>query len=221
MAHAVLAFDGEDAGAPARRLAARPRHLAVLTRWIEAGRLAFGAPLVAGPEARMIGSLMVIHGDAPVELDAYLAEEPFSTEGVWVRKSTWPFRIAPLPYAPLPAGKPGDAAPPARTHTMILALDGTDAGAPARRQAARPAHLERAREAAESGMVMLGGAVMDPAGERMIGSILVTRHEEDAAARAWLDADPYTEGDVWQDITLHGLRFAAALPWRPLPGAEG
>lgn len=220
MAYAVLAFDGEDAEAPARRLAARPRHLAVLTDWIESGRLAFGAPLVTGPEARMIGSLMVVHGDDPAALDAYLAEEPFSTDGVWVRRTTWPFRIAPLPYAPLPVGLPGDPAP-ARTHTMILALDGTDAAAPARRQAARPAHLARAEAAAADGMVTLGGAVMDPDGTRVIGSILVTRHGSDAAARAWLAADPYRSAGVWQEVTLHAMRFAAALPWRPLPGATG
>jgi uncharacterized protein YciI len=220
MAYAVLAFDGEDAGAPARRLAARPRHLAVLTDWIESGRLAFGAPLVSGPEARMIGSLMVVHGEEPAALEAYLAAEPFSTDGVWVRRTTWPFRIAPLPYAPVPVGLPGDPAP-ARTHTMILALDGTDAAAPARRQAARPAHLERAQAGAAEGLVALGGAVMDPSGSRMIGSILVTRHDTDAAARDWIAADPYRTAGVWQDVTLHGMRFAAALPWRPLPGAGG
>ncbi len=219
MAYAVLAFDGEDEGAPARRMAARPRHLAVLTRWIEDGRLAFGAPLVAGPEARMIGSLMVVHGEDPQALADYLAEEPFSTDGVWVRRTTWPMRLAPLPYAPVPVAKPGDPTPPSRTHTAIIALDGTDAEAPARRQAVRPAHLDRARAAAAAGVVTLAGAVMDPGGERMIGSILVTSHDEDGAARAWIAEDPYTAGGVWQDVAIHGMRFAASLPWRPLPGS--
>jgi uncharacterized protein YciI len=71
------------------------------------------------------------------------------------------------------------------------------------------------------GLVALGGAVMDPSGSRMIGSILVTRHDTDAAARDWIAADPYRTAGVWQDVTLHGMRFAAALPWRPLPGAGG
>ncbi len=219
MAYAILAFDGEDAGAPARRLAARPRHLAVLTDWIETGRLAFGAPLVAGPEARMIGSLMVIHGEDPAALDAYLNEEPFSTDGVWVRKTAWPFRIAPLPYRPLPVAKPGETVPAARTHTAVIALDGKDDAAPERRQAARPAHLDRVAGAAAAGIVTLGGAVLDPTGERMIGSILVTSHDADEAARAWLAEDPYMRQGVWREVTLHGVRFAAMLPWRPLPGS--
>jgi uncharacterized protein YciI len=219
MAYAVLAFDGEDEGAPARRLAARPRHLAVLTRWIEEGRLAFGAPLVVGAEARMIGSLMVINGEEPQVLADYLAEEPFSTDGVWVRKTTWPFRIAPLPYAPVPVAKPDEQVAAVRTHTAVIAFDGTDPEAPARRQEARPAHLDRVRPMAANGTLTLGGALLDPAGERMIGSIVVTRHDTDAAARAWLAEDPYTKAGVWRDATVYGLRFAAMLPWRPLPGS--
>ena len=34
---------------------------------------------------------------------------------------------------------------------------------------------------------------------------------------AWIDADPYVTGGVWQDITMHGTRFAP-LPYRALPG---
>jgi uncharacterized protein YciI len=51
----------------------------------------------------------------------------------------------------------------------------------------------------------------------MIGSITVTRHASDEAARAWMAEDPYVTGRVWQDITLHATRLAA-LPYRPLPG---
>jgi uncharacterized protein YciI len=51
----------------------------------------------------------------------------------------------------------------------------------------------------------------------MIGSITVTRHGTDEAARAWMAEDPYVKGGVWQDIALHATRLAA-LPYRPLPG---
>ena len=47
MGYAVLAYDGEDEAAPARRMAARVRHLAVLTTWAGDGRLAFGTPRAA------------------------------------------------------------------------------------------------------------------------------------------------------------------------------
>ena len=52
----------------------------------------------------------------------------------------------------------------------------------------------------------------------MIGSIAVTAHADDAAARAWMGEDPYVTGDVWREVALHGTRFAP-LPYRPLPGA--
>ena len=41
----VLAFDGTDEAAPARRLAARDAHVDFITREAEAGRLLLGLPL--------------------------------------------------------------------------------------------------------------------------------------------------------------------------------
>ncbi|MDO9707333.1 YciI family protein [Paracraurococcus lichenis] len=215
MGFAVLAFDGEDDGAPARRLAARPRHLEVLTDWAGSGRLAFGTPLLAD-DGRALGSFMVLNGDDPAILERYLAEEPFNNQDVWRKRTTWPFRIAPLPYRPLP--QPGTPLSPVRTHTVVIAWDGTDAGAQDRRMAVRGTHLDRVRPMAGSGMLALGGAFLDPGGERMIGSAVVIAAETDAAARAWLAEDPYTTGGVWQETTLYGTRFAP-LPYQPLPGA--
>jgi uncharacterized protein YciI len=148
-------------------------------------------------------------------VDAYLAEEPFSVEGVWGERRILPLRIAPLPYQRLP--KPGDPVATTRTHTVAIAFDGTDAGAPARRQAAREAHIARMQPMAADGMLAIGGAILDEAGSRMIGSITVTRHATHEAAQAWMAEDPYVKGGVWQDITLHATRLAA-LPYRPLPG---
>lgn len=212
MGYAIIAWDGPD---PARRAASRERHLAVITRWAEEGRLALGVPLFT-PDWRPAGSLMVLEVPDRAGLDAYLAEEPFATERVWARWEAHPFRIAPLPYRPLP--QPGEPVSPTRTHTVIIAHDGTDAGAPARRMAVREAHLARARPAAEDGTLAMGGALLDESGT-MRGSIAVTRHATDEAARAWMAEDPYVTGGVWQEVTLHGTRFAP-LPYRALPGAE-
>ena len=101
MGYAVIAWDGEDSAAPARRLAARDRHLAVLNTWAADGRLALGVPLFTA-DWRPAGSLMVLEVPDQAGLDAYLAAEPFNTEGVWRQVATHPFRIAPLPYRPLP-----------------------------------------------------------------------------------------------------------------------
>ena len=77
MAWIVLGFDGTDAEAPARRAAVRERHLGVIGAMAADGRLALGVPLFE-PDGRVAGSLMVLSGEAPAALEAYLAEEPFA-----------------------------------------------------------------------------------------------------------------------------------------------
>jgi uncharacterized protein YciI len=213
MGYAIIARDGPD---PARRTASRDRHLAVLTRWAADGRLVLGMPLFS-PEWQPVGSLMILDVPDRAGLDAYLAEEPFAAEGVWESWTAHPFRIAPLPYRALP--QPGDPVAATRTHTVIVAMDGTDAQAPARRLAVRAQHMARVAPMAEAGLLAVGGAILDEAGA-MRGSIAVTRHASDADARAWLAEDPYVTGDVWRDIALHGTRFVG-LPYRPLPGSGG
>ena len=47
---------------------------------------------------------------------------------------------------------------------LIIARDGKDAEAPARRQAARPAHLENAARLQAKGHLLVGGALTDEAG---------------------------------------------------------
>lgn len=210
MGYAIIAWDGPD---PARRMATRDRHLAVITRWAQDGRLALGSPLFT-PDWKPAGSLMVLDVPDKAGLDAYLAEEPFAVEGVWDRWTAHPFRIAPLPYRRLP--QPGEPISATRTHTVIVAQDGTGAGASERRAAARPAHIARVTSMAEDGTLAMGGAILDEAGA-MRGSIAVTRHATDAAARAWMAEDPYVTQGVWQDISLYGTRFAP-LPYQPLPG---
>ena len=215
MGYAVIAWDGEDEGALDRRMAARDRHMAVITEWAADGRLALGVPLFT-PDWKPAGSLMLLEVPGRAGLDAYLAAEPFAAGEVWKRVEVHPFRIAPLPYRPLP--QPGTPVASSRTHTVIIARDGTDEGAEARRLAARGAHMERVRPMAADGTLAAGGAILDAPGGRMVGSIAVIARADDASARAWMAEDPYVTGGVWRDISLHGTRFAP-LPYRPLPGA--
>jgi len=211
MTTAILAFDGTDPEAPARRAAAREAHVAFITAEAASGRLLLGLPL-HDEAGRSLGSLMLLAGEAAAR-DAYLAAEPFATGGVWRRIEAHPFRIAPLPYQPWPA--PDSPPPTGRTHTVLLGWDGTDAGAPDRRMAARPAHFARVRPMAEDGTLLFGGALLDESG-RMTGSLAATRHTSHDAARAWLAEDPYATGDVWRDISLYATAFRA-LPYPPLP----
>ena len=96
-----------------------------------------------------------------------------------------------------------------------MARDGTDAGAADRRAAARPPHLARVTLAAETGVLVLGGALTEAG--RMVGSITVTAHDSDAAADAWWAQDPYVTGGVWHSVTRYGTRMVG-LPYAPLPG---
>ncbi|MBX9701701.1 MAG: YciI family protein, partial [Acetobacteraceae bacterium] len=54
------------------------------------------------PEGRMIGSLMALALPDEAAARAWLAEEPYVTEGVWqdIRIERW--RIGAQPYHPLP-----------------------------------------------------------------------------------------------------------------------
>ena len=90
---------------------------------------------------------------------------------------------------------------------LVIAKDGTDADAPARRQRVRDAHLEGARSLAASGVLQVGGALLDPDGG-MIGSALVVEAEDESALRSTLEADVYHRAEVWQSFEIYPFRRA-------------
>jgi uncharacterized protein YciI len=214
MAWLILAFDGTDAEAPARRMEARDAHVAFITAEAAAGRLALGLPL-HDEAGHSLGSLMILSAEDRAGRDAYLEAEPFAQRRVWQRIEMHPLRIAPLPYAPWPS--PGSAMPGPRSHTIAVAWDGTDEDALQRRLAVRAAHFARVQGLATDGTLLFGGAILDAPDGRMIGSVAVTRHTDHQAARRFWDADPYITGDVWRDVALYGT-LLRPLPYHPLPG---
>jgi uncharacterized protein len=96
---------------------------------------------------------------------------------------------------------------------VIIARDGMDAEAPARRQAVRPTHLEAIRPFVEQGNIALGGAILDDEGT-MIGSVLIVEFPTRQEMNAWLSADPYVTNGVWNDVEVHPYR-AAVGAWLP------
>ncbi len=92
-------------------------------------------------------------------------------------------------------------------HFQVLAWDGSDAEAPARRQAAREAHLERARAGKASGQIIAGGPILNAEGG-MIGSTMMVAMEDRAALDKWIADDPYTAGNVWQRFDIWPIRVA-------------
>ncbi|WP_376100033.1 YciI family protein [Roseomonas sp. CCTCC AB2023176] len=200
---AVIARAAPDA---ADRIGAlRPAHLGVLTPLVEAGTVRLAVPLLDDAGSYR-GSLIVIE---PGAVEGYFAAEPF--RAIWVSHEVRPFRLAGLPWPPLPTGP----VPPAPTHVVLLAGDGADAEAPARRMGARPRHFARVERSAADGMLALGGAFLDAPGGAMVGSLAVTRHGSIGEAQAWWAEDPYLAEGVWRDTEWFATRFAP-LPYRPL-----
>ena len=90
---------------------------------------------------------------------------------------------------------------------VVIAYDGTDAGAQDRRLTARGAHLENARRMREEGTLLTGGAILDDRGA-MIGSVLVVDFPSRTGLDAWLASDPYVTGDVWRKVEARPFRVA-------------
>ena len=95
---------------------------------------------------------------------------------------------------------------------VVIARDGTDDEAPARRRAVRPTHLEAIQPFVDAGNVLVGGAILSENGE-MVGSMLL-EFVDRAALDAWIERDPYVTGDVWREIEVRPFRAAVGV-WRP------
>jgi uncharacterized protein len=89
---------------------------------------------------------------------------------------------------------------------LVTLYDGTDAEAPARRQAARPAHLEGLTGNVAAGKLVFGGPVFDDA-QKPIGSFLLANCSDRAELDAMIANDPYTRGKVWQRVEVKPVRL--------------
>jgi uncharacterized protein YciI len=90
---------------------------------------------------------------------------------------------------------------------LVIAKDGTDDEAPARRRAARPSHLASIQPLVDAGNVLVGGAILSADGE-MIGSMLLVDFPDRAGVDEWIGGDPYVTGDVWREIEVTPFRTA-------------
>ena len=90
---------------------------------------------------------------------------------------------------------------------LVVAYDGDDDGALARRMAARDAHLANIRRLGAEGKVLAGGAMLSDDGQ-MIGSAMIADFPTREALDEWLRTDPYTTGDVWRRVEVRPFRSA-------------
>lgn len=100
----TIGWDADDAGAPARRAAVRPAHFARVQDAAREGLLVLGGAILDG-RGTMRGSIAITAHPSDAEAEAWWAEDPYVTGGVWQRVERWGTRMVGLPYHPLPGAE--------------------------------------------------------------------------------------------------------------------
>jgi uncharacterized protein len=84
---------------------------------------------------------------------------------------------------------------------VVTGHDGTDAKALERRLAARPAHMAGADAMKARGELLYAAAILNDKGE-MAGSVMICEFPSRKEVDAWLAAEPYVTGKVWEKIDV-------------------
>ncbi len=92
-------------------------------------------------------------------------------------------------------------------HYVVIAKDGTDPEAPGRRLSVREKHLEGVQPLVASGILQVGGALLNKEG-LMIGSMMVLEAEDEEAVWKFLKGDIYSKANVWQSFEIYPFRRA-------------
>jgi uncharacterized protein len=90
---------------------------------------------------------------------------------------------------------------------LLLAYDGTDAGALQRRMKVREEHFRRITLLKKAGEFLLGGAILDESG-KMIGSMIVYDFPDKQSLEESLKDEPYLTGRVWEKTEIKPFRLA-------------
>jgi len=93
MQFVVIAYDGADEDAAERRAQARPAHMAGAQRMKDDGQIVCGGAIL-DDDGVMIGSVAIVDFPSRADLDAWLTDDPYVTEGVWQWIEVRPFRVA-------------------------------------------------------------------------------------------------------------------------------
>lgn len=90
---------------------------------------------------------------------------------------------------------------------ILIAYDGTDAGALERRMKVREGHLQNIDILKNNGEFKCGGAILDNEG-KMIGSMIIYDFPDREALDACLKNEVYISGGVWEKIEIRPFRLA-------------
>lgn len=89
----VIARDGMDEGALERRRDTRPSHLGSIAPLVDAGNVLVGGAILS-EVGDMVGSMLLVEFPGREDVEAWLARDPYVTEGVWRDVEVHPFRAA-------------------------------------------------------------------------------------------------------------------------------
>ena len=90
---------------------------------------------------------------------------------------------------------------------LVIAHDGKDDEAIARRASVRPNHLAGAKKLKAQNQFVLGGAILDDSGN-MRGSVMIVQFETEEAFKEWYANEPYITQGVWKSIEIKPFRVA-------------
>ena len=89
----IIAYDGTDPDAPQRRLKVREAHIAGAKQMKEAGHFINGGAIL-NDQGEMIGSTLYMDFESREALEAWLANDPYTTGNVWQKVEILPIRLA-------------------------------------------------------------------------------------------------------------------------------
>ena len=90
---------------------------------------------------------------------------------------------------------------------VIIARDGNDPAALQRRMDTRPGHLAGAAELKFNNQFVIGGAMLNDAGQ-MEGSVMILQFETEDEFNQWYKHEPYIVSGVWKTIEVKPFRVA-------------
>jgi uncharacterized protein YciI len=93
--YVIIAYDGTDAQAVDRRMAARPAHLENTRKLKADGHFIEGGAML-DDNGRMIGSVVFVTFASRHDLDQWLYNDPYVTGKVWQKIEINPFRCVQL-----------------------------------------------------------------------------------------------------------------------------
>lgn len=93
---------------------------------------------------------------------------------------------------------------------LVIAYDAKDEDAPARRMAARDAHLETIARYKATGNMRIGAAILDESG-KMVGSCIIADFPTRQGLSAWLAEEPYIQQKVWEEVQILDCKIAPSF----------